>query len=289
MNIGWQILTNGFIAGSLYALIAMGFNLVYGVQTFFHLAHGITAVTAGYFFFALLSHTTWPAWLCILIALIGAGMTGILMERAVFCPIRRHHGKSLTLMTASFGLIFLGQALLSLVFSSEYQSCPRALWQGTFALGSVVVTYTQGALFFTALLAFMLIKLFLRCTSYGRTIRAVSDDIQVATLIGIRTERVITIVFFLASFCAGLAGIFTCLDIGLQPNMGLSLLLKGAAASVIGGLGTLEGAFVGAFFLGIVENLGIWHIPSEWKDSIAFGLLIVFLLIRPAGLLKRRI
>lgn len=288
MSIGWQILANGLIAGSLYALIAMGFNLIYGVQRFFHLAHGVTAVAAGYILLFLLRGTAWPLGLCLLVAILGGALVGIAMERAVFWPIRQRKGASLVMVVASLGLVFIGQAAITTIFSPEYQSYPRALWDGVVELGTVIITRTQLLSIGTCILAFLGVKAFLRFTSYGQAIRAVSDDIQVASLIGIRVERVIVVTFIIASILASLAGIFTGFDTGLQPGIGFSLILKGAVAGVIGGLGTLEGAFLGGFFLGIVENLGIWHIPSEWKDAIAFGLLIVFLLVRPTGIIKRQ-
>lgn len=287
MSIGWQIFANGLIAGSMYALIAMGFNLIYGVQRSFHLAHGMTALAAGYILLSLFSATGLPLWLAILIALIGAAIIGLLMERVVFWPVRRRNGPPLIMVVASLGLVFLGQAVITVIFSPEYQAYPRALWDGIFQIGSVIVTKTQVLAFVTAIVTFLGIKLFLSRTNYGKAIRAVSDDAQVAALVGIQTERVIIVVFLIASVCAGMAGILTGFDTGLQPTIALALLLKGAVAGVIGGLGTLEGAFLGAFLLGLVENLGIWWVPSEWKDAIAFGLLIVFLLFRRTGLMKR--
>ncbi len=287
MSIGWQILVNGLIAGSLYALIAMGFNLIYGVQRSFHLGHGVTALVAGYILLFLFSVTGLSLWFAIVIALVGAALVGLLMERIVFWPIRRRNGPPLIMVVASLGLVFLGQAIITVLFSSEYQAYPQALWDGIFEIGSVIVTKTQVLALLAAILVFLVIKLFLSRTSYGKAIRAVSDDAQVAALVGIQTERVIMVVFLIASLCAGLAGILTGFDTGLQPTIALSLLLKGAVAGVIGGLGTLEGAFLGAFLLGLVENLGIWWVPSEWKDAIAFGLLIVFLLFRRTGLMRR--
>lgn len=288
MGIGWQILANGLIAGSIYALVALGFNLIYGVQRFFHLAHGVTAVASGYLLLFLLQGTDWPLWLCLVLTVLGGALIGVLMERAVFWPIRKQKGSSLIMVVASLGLVFIGQALITILFSPEYQSYPRALWDGIFEFGNVIITRTQVLSIATSIIAFGAVKAFLRYTTYGQAIRAVSDDIHVASLIGIRVERVIVIAFLIASVCAALAGIFVGFDTGLQPGIGLNIVLKGAVAGVIGGLGTVEGAFLGGFFLGIIENLGIWHVPSEWKDPIAFGLLILFLLFRPTGIIKRR-
>ena len=118
-------------------------------------------------------------------------------------------------------------------------------------------------------------------------IKAISDDEEVAKIVGINTNKIIGRVFFIGSAIAGLAGILTGFDIGIEPTMGMSLLLKGVIASIIGGVGSVYGGVIGAFLLGFVENFGIWKISGEWKDAIAFSVLILFLLFRPNGILKK--
>ncbi len=129
--------------------------------------------------------------------------------------------------------------------------------------------------------------IFLRKTLFGKAVIAISDDEQVAKIVGIHTEKVIGRVFIIGSVIAGAAGILVGFDTGLEPTMGMSLLLKGVIASIIGGIGNVYGGVLGAFLLGFVENFGIWKISGEWKDAIAFGLLIIFLLIRPQGIIKK--
>ena len=121
---------------------------------------------------------------------------------------------------------------------------------------------------------------------FGKSVRAVSDDEEVAKIVGINTERVIGWIFFIGSAVAGLAGILVGFDTGIQPTMGLNLLLKGIIAAIVGGVGNIWGALLGAILLGFVENFGIWKISGEWKDAIAFVLLILFLIFRPKGIIK---
>ena len=125
-----------------------------------------------------------------------------------------------------------------------------------------------------------------RYTLFGKAIKAVGDDEEVSKIVGINTVKVIGWVFFIGSAIAGLAGILVGFDTGIEPTMGLSLLLKGVIASIIGGIGNVYGGVLGAFLLGFIENFGIWQISGEWKDAIAFGVLILFLLFRPQGILK---
>ena len=131
------------------------------------------------------------------------------------------------------------------------------------------------------------LALLLKYTIFGKAIKAVNDDEEVAKIIGINTNKIIGRVFFIGSAIAGLSGILIGFDTGIEPTMGLGLLLKGVIASIIGGIGNLYGGVIGAFFLGFIENFGIWKISGEWKDAIAFALLIIFLLFRPQGIIKK--
>ncbi len=133
---------------------------------------------------------------------------------------------------------------------------------------------------------FGLVLLF-KFTIFGKAIKAISDDEEVARIIGINTNKIIGYVFFIGSAIAGLSGILMGFDTGIEPTMGMSLLLKGVIASIIGGVGNIYGGVLGAFLLGFVENFGIWKISGEWKDAIAFAILILFLLFRPQGILKK--
>ena len=129
--------------------------------------------------------------------------------------------------------------------------------------------------------------LLLKYTMFGKAIKAVSDDEEVAKIVGINTNKIISYVFFIGSAIAGLGGILVGFDTGIEPTMGFALLLKGVIAAIIGGVGSIYGALIGAFLLGFVENFGIWQISGEWKDAIAFILLILFLIFRPRGIMNK--
>ena len=139
----------------------------------------------------------------------------------------------------------------------------------------------------SAVLIFILLSLFLKKTMFGKQVRAVSDDEEVARIAGIHTEKIIGWIFFIGSAIAGLGGILIGFDTGIQPTMGLNLLLKGVIAAIVGGVGSIPGAILGALLLGFAENFGIWKISGEWKDAIAFGLLIIFLVFRPKGIISK--
>ncbi|TAK04231.1 branched-chain amino acid ABC transporter permease [Patescibacteria group bacterium] len=287
MEAAAQVIINGIIAAGMYAIMAMAFHLVYGVGRYFHLALGAFALVGGYAMLWCL-RASWPIWIAMIVSILVAGMVGWACDRSVFRPLRARRASPLVSIVASLGLLIFLQAILALSFSVEFRSYPVTLFEGSLEMGGGVITWTQLTIVVSAVACFAALRLFLTRTKYGCAVRAVSDDVEVATMIGIDVERVMGLVAFLAACLSGLAGILTGFDLGLQPTMGLALILKGAVAGVIGGLGTLNGALLGAAFLGVLENVGIWFIASQWKDTITYGALIVFLVARPRGILSKR-
>jgi branched-chain amino acid transport system permease protein len=193
------------------------------------------------------------------------------------------------LLVASLGAFTAVESLIAILFTSQFKTLSSlAGMPGALHLGTGVMTYVQVGIFASAVGVLIALWLLLTRTSFGRAVRAVSDDEEVAKIVGINTNKIIGIVFIIGSAIAGLAGVFAGLDTGIEPRMGFVLLLKGVIAAIIGGIGSVYGGFLGAFLLGFAENFGIWFISGEWKDAIAFVILIVFLLFRPQGILGKK-
>lgn len=278
MTIIIQLLFNSIIAGAIYSLVALGFNLIYSTTRFFNLAHGVLAAVGGYTVYALGGGT-----FSILLGIILAGLIGYLLEILIYRPLRKRKASNMVLLVASLGAFTTIQALIAILFTSQFQTLSSGT-QRIFKVFSGVITQTQVIILICAVLIMLALALFLKKTKTGKYIRAVSDDEEVAKIVGINTNKIIALVFFIGSAIAGLAGILVGFDTGIEPTMGMNLLLKGVIAAIIGGVGNVYGGVAGAFLLGIVENFGIWKISGEWKDAIAFGLLILFLLFKPHGL-----
>ena len=195
----------------------------------------------------------------------------------------------MALLVASLGVFTILQAVIAILFTSQFQTITNTLIpKGTVVVFGAILTHVQVAIFCTALLVSLALHLLLRYTMFGKAVRAVRDDVEVASIVGVQTKRIIGAVFFLGSALAGLAGIMVGLDVGIEPTMGLALLLKGVIAAIIGGAGNVFGGVLGALLLGFAENFGIWYIAGEWKDAIAFTILILFLLFRPHGILGKK-
>lgn len=288
MNAILQIITNSLIAGAIYTLVAIGFNLIAGATRFFNLSHGIAATVGGYAFYTLARLWGLNPIAAAVIAIAFAGLFGFLSDKLVFGVLRWKKASNTVLLVASLGIFTAVQAVIAIIFSNQFQTLTDAVdGQTSFNVAGAMLSSTQLLIIILSALTSIGLILLLNKTIFGRAVKAVSDDEEVARVVGINSGRIIGRLFFIGYAIAGLAGILVGLDTGIQPTMGMGLLLKGVIAAIIGGVGSIHGAILGAFLLGFVENFGIWQIPGEWKDAVAFLLLIVFLIFRPSGLIKK--
>jgi branched-chain amino acid transport system permease protein len=289
MDIIPQIITNSIIAGSVYALIAMGFSLIYGTTKFFNLTHGVLTAVGGYVVLYASSSLNLPLPVAIVLGIAVAALVGWGTEIMIYRPLRNRKASSMVLLVASLGAFTALQALVAILFGSAFRTLVSLVGERQlFHIGTASITDIQIVIVILSVLTLVGFWMLLTKTQLGRAIRAVSDDEEVSKIVGINTDRIIGIVFFIGSALAGLVGIMVGFDTGIYPTMGLWLLLKGVIAAIVGGMGNVYGAFLGAFLLGFAENFGILYISSEWKDAIAFAILIVFLLWRPQGILGKK-
>ncbi len=293
-----QLIANSIIAGGIYALVALGFNLIYGATKFFNLTHGVIAAIGGYTVYyltkkndslsAFFNHSSGGVVLAVIIGVLVAALVGYLLDLFLYRKLRERKASPMVFLVASLGAFTCLQAFLAILFTSQFQTLGGNAGDiVTYTIGGGIITEIQAVIVVSVLVIMVLLGVFLKKSLFGKSVEAISDDEHVAKIVGINTEKIISIVFVIGSAIAGLAGILVGFDTGLEPTMGMNLLLKGVIASIIGGIGNVYGGVLGAFLLGFVENFGFWKISGEWKDAIAFGLLIVFLLARPQGILKR--
>ena len=288
MDIIPQLILNSIVAGAIYTLIALGFNLIYDTTKFFNLAHGVMAAIGGYAVFYFAKTLGWSIYSAIIIGVLLAGLLGYGLEKFVYLPLRKRKASSMVLLVASLGAMTALQAIIAILFGSQFRTLSQNVSaQKLFEIFGGVITQTQLIILLSAVLIMVGLVLLLYKTQFGKAVRAISDDEEVARIVGINTNKIIGYVFFVGSAIAGFAGILVGFDTGIEPTMGLSLLLKGVIASIVGGVGNIYGGVLGAFLLGFVENFGIWKIAGEWKDAAAFALLIVFLIFRPRGIMSK--
>jgi branched-chain amino acid transport system permease protein len=280
-----QLTLNGIIAGAIYALIALGFSIIYRTVKFFHFAHGVVYAAGAYLAYTFFILLEINQILSFFLSIIIAGLLGVCIDRFVYLPLRKHKTSNLVFLLASFGVFIFLQNLLQLIFGAQILTLRTGpVKEGHHFLGAVI-TDNQILIIVSTLVLFFLCWLFIRKTKFGKAIRAVSDDPTGARVVGINSEKVIMIAFGIGSALAVAAGILISLETNIEPTMGMNAILKGIIASIIGGIGSIPGALFGGLFIGLAENLGIWKIQAGWKDAIAFVILILFLLLRPSGIM----
>ena len=289
MDIPPQIIANSIVAGSIYALVGMGFSLIYGTTRFLNLTHGVLAAVGGYSVWYFGGTLGFPLSLAVVIGVGIATLVGYATELLIYRPLRKRKASSMVLLVASLGAFTALQAIVAILFGSSFRTfISLAGAHHTFDIGTASVTDIQILTIVFSFLSLVVFWLLLTKTQFGRAIRAVSDDEEVAKIVGINTNHIIGGVFLIGSALAGLVGILAGFDTGIVPTMGLDLLLKGVIAAIVGGMGNIYGAFLGAFLLGFAENFGIFYVSGEWKDAIAFAILILFLLFRSQGILGKK-
>lgn len=285
--IALQILTYGLVTGANYALVAVGYTLVYGILKFINFAHGDVAMVGSFLALTAIGAMGFGLPAAVAAAVVGCALLGMVIERVAYRPLRRA-GRLTPLLTA-IGVSLLLENLVQLVFGANIRTfqTPGYL-SGGVAVAGAYVTGVQIAIFAATAGTVGFLTWFLGYTALGRQIRATADNFDLAVGMGIPTDRVILWVFALGSGLAGLAGVLFGMETTVTPTMGVSLGISAFGAVVLGGIGSVPGAVLGAFVLGIAENVGAWYLGGGWSDGIGIVVLALTLLIRPQGLLGRR-
>jgi branched-chain amino acid transport system permease protein len=278
----FQQLINGMMLGSTYSLIAMGFTLVLGLLEMLNIAHGDVFMFGAFLglTFAMLGV---PLFLSIILAMVGAGIIGIIIERFCFRPLRKAHFLGPLLSTIAFGILL--QNLATQLWGSEPMRYPQTTEVAQFHLGPILVSSIHIVILATSLILMVAIDQFARRTRVGRAMRATSESQRTAALLGVNVDRVIIYTFFASGALAGVAGVLTALVyLQITPFIGIRQGLIGMVAMVIGGLGNLRGAMIGGLVIGVIEVMNDAYFTASYRDMIIFGLFFLFLMFRPEGL-----
>jgi branched-chain amino acid transport system permease protein len=285
-----QQVINAVSLGSLYALVAVGLSIVFGVLKLTNFAHG-DVMMVGAFTTVLLIGVGMPFIPALICGIIGAAIAGFLIERIAYRPIR--NAPDVTRLLTSLAVTYILENFGILVFTSSPRNFPLPdILNESWQLMGGAITFTNINVLTLALTLVSLIGLgwFITRTTLGLGMRAASEDISAAQLVGLDVNRLIVVAFIVASAFAGLAGVLWAAQAGvIQPQMGFTPLLKAFVAAIIGGFGSIEGALLGGFVLGALEILIVAFLPdviTPYRDAIVFALLIAFLLFRPGGLLQ---
>jgi len=287
-----QQLISGLAIGMAYALIAIGYSMVYGILKFINFGHGAVYMAGtymGYFLwlFFLDYMPTWPSFLLALVlAVLGAALFGVLMERFAYRPTRG--ASRLTTFMSSVGMSFLVTYGMEFLVGPAPRPTPSLFPGVFFEIGKARVTGMQLFMFGVALVMLLLLQWFVSSTRMGKAIRATSEDMGTAALMGVNVNIPVSITFAIGSGLGAIAGLLIGIYYSaIYPTMGWIAGIKGFVAAVTGGIGSIPGAMLGGVLLGLAENLGAGFLSSGYRDAIAFVVLIIVMLFRPTGIFAR--
>ncbi|MBI2530333.1 MAG: branched-chain amino acid ABC transporter permease [Candidatus Diapherotrites archaeon] len=281
-----QLAVNGIIAGSEYALLAIGLTLIYGILRLIHFAHGEVAMVGAYSAFVVSVVFGLPLIAGFFVAIAAGALLGIAVNRIAFRPVRKQH--ILIGLITAIAVSILLQNAIALFFGNDIKTYNLGAVEKGIEVFGFIITKTQIVIVFTAVALMLLTWAFIKKTKIGQQVRAVADNRELAESIGIDSEKVIACTFAFGSALAAAGGVLIAAETNLAPMMGLMPNIKAFAAIIVGGIGSIPGAIFGSYFIGLAENIGIWFLPSGYKDAIAFFILVIFLLFMPTGIFGKK-
>lgn len=288
MIVFFQQLVNGLTLGSAYAVIAIGYTLVFGVLNIINMAHGEIFMFGAFIGLILVTQAGFDIFSALIGAMIGGAVLGYLLEIFALRPLRRRKVTHLAPLISTLGVsIFLESVALE-IWGPQTQSFPSQFDGGLMDVGLFKISTIQIISLGTAVVLMVLLTVMLSKTKVGKAIRATSENIETAGLLGINTGRIITLTVMVASALGAAAGVLVGLSFNaIEPTMGMTMGFKGLAVLIMGGLGNIEGAMAGGFILGIAEVFSVAYGASSYRDAVAFGMIILILFFRPEGLFAK--
>lgn len=283
-------LISGIGLGSVYAIIALGYSMVYGIAKMLNFAHGDVIMVGAYVAFFALNRFNMPAILAVFMSVVVCTLLGVIIEKLAYKPLR--NASSLAVLITAIGVSYFLQNFAQLIWTSSPKFFTSIVGNESFSLfdGKLNISYINVLTIVLCIVIMIVLTLFINNTKTGRAMRACSEDKDAARLMGINVNRTISITFAIGSGLAAIASVLLCSTYpSVSPTLGSMPGIKAFTAAVFGGIGSIPGAFVGGLLLGIIENLSKAYISTQLSDAIVFAVLIIVLLIKPAGILGKKV
>lgn len=281
-----QALVNGLVLGMNYALIALGLTMIFSLMNVLNFAHGQMYVLGGFITYFVCTSLHLPFFIAIVAAVAGLAAVGLVFELFLFRPVRMRSTREESSMLLAAGTATLLESLILLFFGEKQRGIPPVV-SGVFEIGGAFVPASRALVFVIALVSIVVFMLFMRYTRPGRALRAIAQDREVTALQGVDIQRYSALGFMIGAGLAGLAGSLLITVLSVNSGMGTSISVKAFIMVMLGGAGVIPGAIIGAFVLGLAEAFGYAFIPSSMTYLIIFVGLIVFLIIRPQGVMGK--
>lgn len=282
-------LVNGISLGSIYALIALGYTMVYGIAKMLNFAHGDIIMVGGFTVFTAMSTEWCPVWLSVVIGIIVCTMLGVIVEKVAYKPLR--NASPLAVLITAIGVSYLLQNVALIIFGSAAQSFTSVVKNvAPVTIGGVTISMETIISIVVSVIIMICLTFFINKTKAGKAMLAVSEDKGAAQLMGINVNSTISLTFAIGSALAGVASVLLCSSYPqISPYTGSMPGIKAFVAAVFGGIGSIPGAMIGGILLGVIENLSKAYISSQLSDAIVFLVLIVVLIVKPTGIMGKKI
>lgn len=286
MNLFLQLLANGLVNGALYAMMAIGFGIVWRSLRVFHVAYGGLYVLCAYLFYTFTGRTGMHPILSILLTLACAAAAGWVMEYALYRPFYRRRVGSGAVLIASLGVFIVLENLIAMIFGNELQTISRGIAQ-TWRVGPVILAELQVLQFVVGVVVVTLLWILVRRLRIFKALWAMGDQPELIPVLGLPLFLLRNLALMVSTVLIAIPACLICLDIGTNPHVGMSYLLIAAVAVLVGGINSYAGWVGGAMVLAVLQSLVVWKFSARWMDLVTFGLLVAILLLRPRGLLER--
>jgi branched-chain amino acid transport system permease protein len=281
-----QFIINGIIIGSIYSLVALGFALIYNTTRIFHIAYGVLYMFAPYMILTFYTELGFPLVLCFLVAILLTILLSIMMELFVYKPLVKKDSSNNIMMISSIGVMIIVINSIAIFYGNETKILNPDISK-TISLQGIILTNTQLIQFFVSVMFFLGFYIFLKNSKFGLKMRAMRDDPILYSVLGNDLFKIRIILFTLSALFASVGGGLIAYDVGMDPYVGMPMLLNAVVAVIIGGVGSFKGPILGGFVIGILQSISVWAISARWQDAVTFSLLIIFLLFRPQGILGK--
>jgi Branched-chain amino acid ABC-type transport system, permease components len=279
---------NGLSTGGMYALVAIGYTMVYGIAKMINFAHGEFIMVGAYIAYVFTTMLKMPIFVSVIASIIGCALLGVITEKVAYKPLRG--SGSLSVLITAIGVSYLLQNLFLILFGSAARTFPTYMKSGTLNIFGIRITYISLLSLCLTLVCTGILLFFINKTRLGKAMRAVSEDRGAAELMGINVNNTISLTFAIGSGLGAIAGIIYGMSYSLiNPYLGAMLGIKAFIAAVLGGIGNIQGAMVGGLIIGVAEAFTIAYISSTFSDAVVFGILIFILLVKPAGLFGKNV
>lgn len=271
----------------IYGVVSLGFALVYNTTRIFHIAYAAIYMIAPYFLMFLLKSFGMPLLISVILAMAGTVLVGLATELIVYTPLVQRNSSSSVIMLSSIGAMIVIINVVALLAGNETKVISTDISK-SFNIGQVLITYTQLAQFAYSLVLFIAFFSFLKFSRFGIQTRAYRDDDTLSAVLGLNTLRMKRILFLLSSLFAGIGSCLIAWDVGMDPYVGMPMLLNAMVALIIGGIGRFEAPVLGGVLIGVLQAMVVYFTSARWQDAVTFSLLIVFLLFRSQGILGEK-